>query len=90
MGWACADRYALELRRSFGVANSYTIEISFLGHAVNGTMVHFKIEDLEKIGRDFAVRFFVLRMPCLARASSPTVITDSVLMLLLPVTRSPS
>jgi hypothetical protein len=57
------------MRREFGVKNSYTLEISFLGHQVEDTIAHFKIEDLEKMGSDFAVsmcQMHVLPDRCLA------------------------
>jgi len=53
------------VNREYGVANSYTMEISFLGYERGGSMVHFKIEDLQQIGRDFAVHF------CLPPPPSP-------------------
>ena len=67
------------VNREFGVSNSYTIEISFLGHEVGGCMVHFKIEDLGRIGNDFAVALvkyhlptqYEMTQPCRSKTSSP-------------------
>jgi hypothetical protein len=51
------------VNRDFGVSNSYTIEISFLGHEVGGQMVHFKIADIEKIGHEFGVALVKYHLP---------------------------
>ena len=51
------------VNREFGVSNSYTIEISFFGHEVGDCMVHFKIEDLQQIGKDFAVALVKYHFP---------------------------
>ena len=75
------------VNREFGVLNSYTIEISFLGHQVGGSIVHFKIEDLQKIGKDFAIALIKYHLPTqfeitqMSSASSPTPVQQRALEL---------
>ncbi|EKX38029.1 hypothetical protein GUITHDRAFT_89476 [Guillardia theta CCMP2712] len=50
--------------REFGITQSYTFEVSFLGHKISDNMVHFNITDLLQLGQHFGLAFMKLLCSC--------------------------